>query len=338
MEATPQCTQAWNQVRICWRAQLPEAEKDTPPVTVNGDADQRTNSQRRENTLVGKVLPWLLGVCLCVFLTLMAVGVFEALVDSSVFTRATPTPAFLAGMEIKLVEQDGASVTVWPVGGNCEVGIALGQMASGSDARILEDACYNRDRRTIFYRIALANGTTGWVTADNIVSAAEYTPPSPTVIPETEPTHTPWPTPTLAPTRTPPPPPLPLGSPLSTGNWGVRVDRVEIADVLPSPAGDKTVEATGRFALVFLTATNRGPGSKTLHASSVYIEDAEGNRYPNDDLASAYASSADCLDFALDIDPGESVCLVAAIDISTQSSYYVLSLQGAEEYVLLDVP
>lgn len=318
--------------------QLPETEKDTPPVTVNGDTAQQMGNQRRENSLVGKVLPWLLGVCSCVFLTLMAVGAYEALSDSPIFKRATPTPAFPAGMEIKLVEQNGASVTVWPVGGDCEVGSALGQIVSGSDARILEDACYNSDRRTTFYRITLADGTTGWVEADNIVSAAEYVPPSPTKVAETEPTHTPWPTPTLAPTRTPPPPPLPLGSPLSAGNWGVRVDKVEIADVLPSPSGDKTVEATGRFALVFLTATNQGPGVKTLHASSVYIEDAEGNRYPNDDLASAYASSADCLDFALDIDPGESVCLVAAIDISAQSSYYVFSLQGADEYVLLDVP
>jgi hypothetical protein len=105
-----------------------------------------------------------------------------------------------------------------------------------------------------------------------------------------------------------------------------------------SPAGDKLVEATGRIALVFLTATNQGPGLGTIHASSMYIEDAEGNRYPNDGTASAYASSADCLDYALDISLGESVCLVAAIDISAQSSYYLFGLQGANEYVLLDVP
>jgi hypothetical protein len=129
-----------------------------------------------------------------------------------------------------------------------------------------------------------------------------------------------------------------MSSPLSAGVWRVRVERVEIADAVSSPAGDKTVEATGRFALVFLTATNQGPGLRTLHASSMYIEDAEGNRYPNDSTASAYASSADCLDYALDISPGDSVCLVAAIDISAQGSYYLFSLHGADEQVILDLP
>jgi hypothetical protein len=129
-----------------------------------------------------------------------------------------------------------------------------------------------------------------------------------------------------------------MGSSFSAGNWGVRVDRVEIADTLFSPSGDKTVEATGRFALVHMTVTNQGFRLETLHASSVYIEDADGNRYQNDDLASAYASTSDCLDYALDISPGASACMVAAIDISEGSSFYVLSLSGAREYVLLDLP
>jgi hypothetical protein len=113
---------------------------------------------------------------------------------------------------------------------------------------------------------------------------------------------------------------------------------VEIADSVSSSSGGKTVTAAGRFAIVFLTVTNQGPRAKTLHSSSVYIMDAEGNRYPNDDQASAYASSADCLDFGLDVGPNESVCMVAALDISAQSSYYLLSLHGADQSVLLDVP
>lgn len=96
--------------------------------------------------------------------------------------------------------------------------------------------------------------------------------------------------------------------------------------------------AEGRFALVFLTATNRGRGSEALHASTVYVEDADGSRYANDDLASAYASSAGCLDFALDVEPGESTCIVAVFDISDQSSLYILSLFGANERILLDLP
>jgi hypothetical protein len=287
---------------------------------------------------MGRVLPWVLGACLLSFLVLLAVGLFETAVGSRFFARSTPTPAFGPGTEVKLVAQEGPSVTVFHVSGDCVVQLALGQVPSGSDAHVLEDACYNRDRRATLYRIALGNGSPGWVEADDIVSAAEYTPPPPTEAPETTPTLTPWPTATSTPTQTPTPAPLPMSSPLSAGAWRVRVERIEIADAVSSPAGDKTVEATGRFALVFLTATNQGSGLATLHASSIYIEDAEGNRYSNDSTASAYASSADCLDYALDISPDGSVCLVAAIDISAQSSTYLLSLQGADEKVVLDVP
>jgi hypothetical protein len=294
--------------------------------------------RRRGRAPRGKVLPWVLGACLLAFLALVVAGVYEAALGSHVFARATPTPAFGTGMEVKLVAQDGASVTVFYVGTDCAVEVALGQVPSGSDAQVLEEACYNPNLRTTLYRIALGIGSTGWVEADNIVPAAEYTPPPPTETPETTPTPTPWPTATSTPTQTPTPAPLPMSSPLSAGVWRVRVDRVEIADAVSSPAGDKTVEATGRFALVFLTATNQGPGLRTLHASSMYIEDAEGNRYPNDSTASAYVSTADCSDYALDISPDGSVCLVAAIDISAQSSHYLFSLQGADEYVLLDVP
>ena len=60
--------------------------------------------------------------------------------------------------------------------------------------------------------------------------------------------------------------------------------------------------------------------------------------YANDDLASAYASSATCLDFALAVEPGGSTCIVAVFDISDQSSFYILGLFGANERILLDVP
>lgn len=293
------------------------------------DQASRTNHLRR-------VLPWVLGVCLVGFLGLVAIGIFEAFDGSQVFARATPTSAFLSGTEVKLVAPDGKSVTVWQVGGNCEALNAFGQVPPASDARILDDGCYNRESRSYYQRIALANESTGWVEADNIVSVAEYTPPAPTETPR--PTGTPRPTPTLPPTPTPTPAPLPQGSPISAGNWRVRVDRVEIAESLSPPSGDRTTTAEGRFAVVFLTATNRGRRSETLHASTVYVEDAEGGRYPNDDLASAYASSTGCQDFALDVEPGGSTCIVAAFDISDQSSFYILSLFGANERILLDLP
>jgi hypothetical protein len=51
--------------------------------------------------------------------------------------REPPTPSVWADLEVKQVGQDGASVTVLHVSENCEAGIVLGQVPSGSDARIL---------------------------------------------------------------------------------------------------------------------------------------------------------------------------------------------------------
>jgi hypothetical protein len=313
-----------------------DAGKDGPPATIRGGEAGQVTGQRSESAFTARLLPWLVFVCLVGFLALLAFGIFQLLAGPQGLARATPTPAFTVGAEVKLVGQDGGPVTVWQMGGDCEVSLAFGEIPSGSDARIRTESCYNRGRRTTYHLIALLNGSSGWVEMDDIVPAAEYTPPAPTDPPE--PTNTPWPTSTPPPTPTPTPPPLPMGSPLSAGNWGVRVDRVEMVGTLTSPSGDKTVEATGRFALIYMTVTNWGSRAETLHASSVFVEDAEGNRYGNDDLASAYASSGGCQDFALDIGPNESACVVAAIDIPVESRFYLFSLLGAKEYVLLDIP
>jgi len=105
-----------------------------------------------------------------------------------------------------------------------------------------------------------------------------------------------------------------------------------------SAAGDESVQATGRFALVYLAVANQGFRAATLHASSLVIQDAGGSQYRNNDLASAYASSPACPDFVLDLQPGAGACLVTAIDIPAQSGSYALSLLDAKEWVLLDVP
>jgi hypothetical protein len=284
------------------------------------------------------LLPWLLALCLVCFLGLILLGGFEALGGASLLARATPTPAFLPGTEVRLVQPGYGSVTVWQVGDRCEPGHAYGEVLSGSEARILEGVCYQRQGKTIYYRIALTLGARGWVDGEDLVRAAEYTPPTSTATPSPEPGADPTARPTAPPTLSPVPQLLPVGSPLTAGTWVVGVDRVGMADVLSSPAGDKQVIAEGRFLLVYLTATNRGYGPGTLHASSVYVEDAGGMRYGNHNAASAYASSPDCSDYALDVSPGESVCLVAALDVPTDVGDLVLSLNGAGESVWLDLP
>jgi len=116
------------------------------------------------------------------------------------------------------------------------------------------------------------------------------------------------------------------------------VERVEITDAVFSAAGDESIQASGRFALIYVAVTNSGFQPAALHASRVLIQDAAGSEYRNDNLASAYASSPGCADFVLDLGPGASACLVAAIDVPVQGGTYALGLTGVTEWVLLELP
>jgi hypothetical protein len=314
------------------------ADKDEAlPSTPDRAEDQATEltKQRRPR---GRLIAILVAVCLLCALGLVAIAALDALIQSPALTRATPTPAFSEGMEVRLVAPEYGPVTVWQVGAGCERGLAFGQMPSGSEGRIADGFCYNRKDKIPYQRIVLSSGAGGWVAGGNLVSATDYTPPTPTETVEPTPGPTARPTPTAPPTATPVPAPLPPGSALSAGNWEVRVERVEVADTVYSAAGDESVQANGRFALVYLAVANRGARPATLHASSVVLQDAGGAEYRNNDLASAYASSPACADFVLDLESGAGACLIAAIDIPAQSGSYALSLSGAEEWVLLDVP
>lgn len=280
----------------------------------------------------------LVGLVLFVLIGLVMIAVLDALVNSPILARATPTPGFTVGLDVRLVAPEYGPVTVWQVSGNCEPGLAFGQVPSGSEARISEGFCYNRKQKSPYHLIALNSGSGGWVAAGNLVSPGAYTPPTPTatVIPTPGPTIPP--TPTALPTSTPVPAPLPPGSTLSAGNWEVRVDRVETASTVDSTAGDDSIQAAGRFALISLAVTNTGFQPAALHASRVLLQDAAGNEYRNDNLASAYASSPGCADFVLDLEPGTTACLVTAMDVPLQAGTYALSLAGATQWVLLEMP
>jgi hypothetical protein len=297
------------------------------PGQPNGLAAQ-SNKQRRP---AGRLIVALVGLCLLGFLVLGAVAILDALNHSS-------APDFMPGADVRLVAPENGPVTVWQVGQDCEQGLAFGQVPSGSEARVADGFCYDRQRRTAYQRVVLNSGADGWVETGHLSSPEEYTPPTPTETIEPTVAPTAPPSPTAPPTPTPIPAPLPPGSSLPAGNWEVRVDRVEVTDAVYSAAGDESVQTGGRFALIYLAVANQGFQPATLHASSVILQDAAGNEYRNDNLASAYASSPACADFVLDLEPGASTCLVAAIDIPAQTGSYALSLSGAEDWVLLDVP
>jgi len=285
-----------------------------------------------------RLISLVVGLCLFMLLGLVAIAALDALVKSEVLARATPTAAFVVGMDVRLVAPEYGPVTVWQVAENCKPGLAFGQVPSGSEARVAEGFCYNRRQKSPYHLVDLGSGSSGWVAAGDLVPASAYTPPPPTatVVPTPGPTQPP--SPTAPPTQTSVPAPLPPGSTLRAGNWQLRVERVEITDAVFSAAGDESIQASGRFALIYVAVTNSGFQPAALHASRVLIQDAAGSEYRNDNLASAYASSPGCADFVLDLGPGASACLVAAIDVPVQGGTYALGLTGVTEWVLLELP
>jgi endonuclease YncB( thermonuclease family) len=109
----------------------------------------------------------------------------------------TPTPALAEGSQIKLVSDRDDSVTAWQMHGDCELGDALGQLPSGTDAFLLDALCYYRSDQTYYYQVATADGTECWIRESEIVPLAKYTPPPTTT---SLPTDTPVATMTQEPT------------------------------------------------------------------------------------------------------------------------------------------
>jgi hypothetical protein len=315
-----------------------DTEKDALPPATQEQANGQDTPPSGPPSTRRRWVSVLAGLALFILIGLVAIAVLDALINAETFARATPTPALVEGLEVRLVAPEYGPVTVWQVAGKCEPGLAFGQAPSGSEARVAQGYCYNRKQKSPYHLITLSSGSSGWVAAGNLVSAAEYIPPTPTetVVPTPGPTA--LPAPTALPTSTPIPAPLPPGSTLRAGNWEVRVDRVETVDAVHSAAGDQSVQASGRFALVYLALTNTGVQPAALHASRVLIQDAAGNEYRNNNTASAYASSPGCADFVLDLESGGAACLVAAIDIPAQGGVYALGLTGGTQWVLLDLP
>ena len=146
-----------------------------------------------------RVLPWLIGVCLLGFAGFVAVGAYETIAGVPIFPTATPTatptPALPPGGAVKLANHNNDSVTVWYIGDSCVLGNALGKVPSGSAAFTMEDACYHLEDQSYYYRVELANGSVGWVRAENVIPADQYKPPTATS------TQKPAPTPRAVPTK-----------------------------------------------------------------------------------------------------------------------------------------
>ena len=150
---------------------------------------------------------------------------------------------------------------------------------------------------------------------------------SPTLIPSL---------PTEAPTSNP----LPVGSSIVIKNWKIKIDKIIVTPSIS--ALNQKEKAQGRFALVFMSITNRGLSPDTFVAhGNVDIVDAE-QRYQENSDASILAQNKYNTDFGADINPDATSHVVVAYDISVESSYYLLvpGILAPQNGVslLLDVP
>jgi eukaryotic-like serine/threonine-protein kinase len=187
------------------------------------------------------------------------------------------------------------------------------------------------------------------------LSPVAQLPPTYTPQPVPSPTHTqtPRPRPTLTPrpTLANTPSTLPTieiparfqdsGTVLVDG-WEIRVDRVLLADSLTGISGS-VERAAGRFALVFMSVTNRGLSTDTFVAYGILeVVDADDRRSNENFVASGYAMNQYQTDIGARINPDVTAHIVAVFDISRQSEYYYLVpgilARQSEGSILLDVP
>ena len=129
------------------------------------------------------------------------------------------------------------------------------------------------------------------------------------------------------------PSPSALGSRLiiddGFSEWEVNVDRIEYSQQLIfAPGGDiSTVyNPEGRFAILFLGATNRGRKTDFFFPYGLNIVDAAGNEYDHDELATLYVEyNYGVESLAHETHPGEVATAIAVYDIPIDGGPYTLS-------------
>lgn len=147
----------------------------------------------------------------------------------------------------------------------------------------------------------------------------------PTPVPQTLPTLAATVGIVAAPTITP----IPTGKPITVvtddGTWSVVIDRVEQADSITSNVTGMVEGAQGRYALVWLKATNTGKSSQFFSPIGTFvIEDEFGQHYEYNELATLYANNNKGLEDSAMLNPSQNTRMVIVFDIPKESKKYVL--------------
>jgi type VI secretion system protein VasI len=136
-----------------------------------------------------------------------------------------------------------------------------------------------------------------------------------------------YPTPTSIQTPTP----LPSGSAITVsgsaiGKWQIKVEKILLTKSLSTSYGTSS-QASGQFALIFLTATNLSASQDIFRGfGKIDVIDDNGIIYEEDVVASPQALDVYGLDnLALYIQPGASLHTIVVFDLPMNSqSYYLI--------------
>ena len=184
-------------------------------------------------------------------------------------------------------------------------------------------------------RVSEASAALATSTPDQTVGNAVTPLLTPTQTPI--PTQTSIPTPTLMPT-----PVLPPGSTVRIDDWDITVNHIDIASELEASFSDREEKAAGRFAILYMSVTNRGLSPDTFVAwGCFYVRDRFGRNYEENTVATFLVQSAHDIDLGVDINPDETRQLVAVYDIPRgKTDYYMVPgpvAESASGIVKLDV-
>lgn len=106
--------------------------------------------------------------------------------------------------------------------------------------------------------------------------------------------------------------------------WEISIEKIIFSDSLTSPLTGSVDKASGRFAIIFLSVTNRGLSTDSFVTTmgSLDIYDAEGNVY-SEHLASMSAQEIYNVEYGLAINPDSTAHIVVVFDISSSSDFYI---------------
>ena len=129
----------------------------------------------------------------------------------------------------------------------------------------------------------------------------------------------------------------------SGDKWEISVIKTGTADSLQASFSTAVESAAGRFAILYLQVTNRGPSTGAFSAGAfLEIQDASGRRFQESPAATFIIQVRDQIDLCVDMNPGATRTCVAVYDISTQSDYYRFvpspSADPSTPPVLLTIP